>query len=303
VIAGFPQAISRELANAGLSPDPARLNYICGRVYHFGELEHTRLLRSIGSELEPDAQLAVRLLGWGYVMTEFAVACLGVPGKPNSAVLSLGALANLIVSAYDGLLDSGREPERILLRSRLTNAGGERETGDPLIARLVDLYFVLLSRLPYPHAHLHRTLRSAILRMYDAETETAGSREFSLATWRRKSALPFVIMGLPVWMSIPSLDARAYRAHLNWLYRLGRFFGWIDDAADLNDDRAAQHLNYFSAGIEPFMAYRIARQGARILEAWDAGAPADRYGRTLRQTFLAVTWSWLETCKTGTLNG
>jgi hypothetical protein len=302
VITGFPQAILRALAGAGLSPDPARFNYICGRMYHFGELEHGRLLRSIGSMLERDAQCAVRLLGWGHVMTEFAVASLGVPGKPDPVVLALGALANLIVSTYDGLLDSGREPQRILLRSRLTNAGREREPSDPLIASLVDLYFERLSKLPYPHPHLHRTLRSAILRMYDAEIETAGSREFSLAIWRRKSALPFVIMGLPVWMSIPSMDGRAYRAHLNWLYRLGRFFGWIDDAADLDDDRAAHRLNYFSAGIEPCMPHRIARQGARILEAWDGRAPLGRYGRTLRQTFLAVTWSWLGTYKTGTLD-
>ena len=105
-------------------------------------------------------------------------------------------------------------------------------------------------------------------------------------------------MGLPVWMTAPSVQQSVYRAHVKWLYRLGRFFGWIDDAADLDDDRAAGRPNYFSAGLKRGVARRIAREGALILEVWNAGAPQGQYGRTLRETFLAVTWSWLGMHKT-----
>ncbi len=290
------RGISRELSAARLRPDRAYFDYVGARLYHMGELEYERLLERTGSELEHQAKPAVRLLGFGHVMTEFAVAHLGFPGKPAPALLSLGALSNLIVTIYDGLLDSGQDGERVLPRSRLTGPRRRKnKTGDPLVNRLVDLYFAGVASLPRPDARVHKTLRSAILRMYDAERATSGSLEYTAAVWRRKSALPLVIMGLPVWMTVPSFDRRAYRAHLKWLYRLGRFFGWIDDAADLDDDRAAGRSNFFSAGLNRGMARRIAREGALILEAWNAGAPNGGYSRTLRETFLAVTWSWLGT--------
>ena len=290
--------ISRELSRARLRPDREYLDYVRARLYHLGELEYERLLERTGPELEHEAKVAVRLLGFGHVITEFAVACLGFPGKPDPAVLSLGALSNLIVTTFDGLLDSGQDPERALPRSRLAGTGKKSTTGDPLMSRLVNLYFAGLASLPHPGAFVHKTLRAAILRMYDAERATSGPLAYTETVWRRKSALPFVIMGLPVWMTAPSVQQSVYRAHVKWLYRLGRFFGWIDDAADLDDDRAAGRPNYFSAGLKRGAARRIAREGALILEVWNAGAPQGQYGRTLRETFLAVTWSWLGMHKT-----
>ena len=299
VTTDLPGAISRELAASGLSPDPGHFNYVSARLQHFGEIEYAKLRMTMGGELERKAKSAVHLLGFGRVITEFATAHLPISGKPPAAVLSLGALANLIVSTYDGLVDSGRGPDGILPRSRLTGGGLGRDNGDPFVERLVDLYFAGVSCLPYPHVPVYRTLRSAILRMYDAERVTVGSHECSRAVWRRKSALPFVIMGLPVWMTAPSLETGVYRAHSKWLYRLGQFFGWIDDAADLNDDRSAGRFNYLSSHMTPQTARRIAHHAIRILESWDPGAPEGRYGRTLRQTFLAVTWSWLRMYKPG----
>ena len=294
----LPRTIAPALRKAGLRPDPEYFDYIRARMYHRGELEYEGLLEKAGPELEHRVPQAIRLLGFGHVITEFAVAHLGIPGRPNPAVLSLGALYNLIVSTYDGLLDSGQDPERILPRSRVTGTAGKSKAGDLLLGNLVDLYFARLSALPHPHAAVHQTLRSAIVRMYDAERATSGPLGYTRTVWRRKSALPIVIMGLPVWMTVPLLQNCAYRAHLKWLYRLGQFIGWIDDAADMNADRAAGRPNYFSACAGPSVARRIARQGARIVEAWNAGAPRSRYGRTLLETFLAVTWSWLGVQKT-----
>jgi hypothetical protein len=298
VKADWPRTIARTLRAAGLRPDPEYFDYIRARMYRHGELEYGRLLESAGPELERRAPHAIRLLGFGHVITEFSVAHLGIPGRPNRAVLSLGALSNLIVSLYDGLLDSGQDPERVLPRSRITGATGESKAGDPLLGSLVDLYFARLAALPHPNTAVHQTLRNAIVRMYDAERATSGPLGYTRTVWRRKSALPIVIMGLPVWMTVPLLENRVYRAHLQWLYRLGQFIGWIDDAADQHADRAAGRPNYFSAGTGPALARRIARQGARIVEAWNAGAPPCRYGRTLLETFLAITWSWLGVRKT-----
>ena len=268
-------------------------------MYQLGELHYDTLQPAEGSKLERNSKLAFRLLGFGHVMTEFAVAHLRIRETQMLGPLSLGALANLIVSAYDGLIDSGHDPERVLPRSRLNGAGKRASRGDPLITALVDLYFERLACLPHPHPPVRKTLQNAILRMYDAERATAGAAEFSPEVWRRKSALPFVIMGLPIWMTTPSFDVRACRAHLAWLYRLGQFFGWIDDAADLDADRAANRPNYFNSRPKRFPAVRVARHARRILDTWDAGAPRDRDTGTLRQTFLAIVWSWLGVAKTG----
>jgi hypothetical protein len=298
VEADWPRTIARALRAAGLRPDPKYFDYIRARMYHHGELEYQSLIEKAGPELEHRALHAIRQLGFGHVITEFAIAHLGIPGKPDRAVLSLGALSNLIVSMYDGLLDSGQDPERILPRSRITGIAGASKTGDPLLGTLVDLYFARLSAFPNPHAAVYQTLRSAIVRMYDAERATSGPLGYTRTVWRRKSALPIVIMGLPVWMTVPLLEICVYRAHLKWLFRLGQFIGWIDDAADIHADRAAGRPNYFSAGAGPNVARRIAGQGALIVEAWNTGAPRGRYGRTLLETFLAVTWSWLGVQKT-----
>ena len=286
------QTISLELSRAGFRPDPDYFSYICARTQHFGELEYDLLRNEIGPELGRRRRLAVRLLGFGHVMTEFVVAHRAFAERPDPAVLSLGSLANLIVSSYDGLLDSGQDPEEIPLRSRLTDSGIGQGSGDSLIARLVDLYLARLSLLPHPHRQIHEILRRAILRMYDAERATVGEFEFSETNWRRKCALPFVIMGLPVWMTVPVPDAVVVRAHLAWLYRLGRFFGWIDDVSDLSEDLEAGRPNFFVSR-RTLSGRRIARQGDLVLATWDEGARPDRYSRTLRQTFFSVTWSWL----------
>jgi len=273
VTTSIATAIARQLSAAGNTPDPDRSRYISARLHHFGELQHRTVVPP------PQLASATSLLGFGYVMTEFAIAPVIASQKPYADVLALGALANLIVCAYDALLDSGHAPTRLLR--------------DPLIGRLVDLYFARLAGLPHAHRAVDRTLRRAIQRMYDAETATAGQPAASLREWRRKSALPFVVMGLPFWMTAPTFDFKRYREHLRWLYRLGQFFGWIDDAADLAGDRADGRLNYFCIATHPDAAQRIARCATRILQAWDAAVPPGRYTRTLRETFLAVTWAWL----------
>src|SRR5207302_2929071 len=126
------------------------------------------------------------------------------------------------------------------------------------------------------------------------ESATIMNRELPPALWRRKSALPLVIMGLPVWMTTQLLDRRSYASHLRWLYRLGRFFGLVDDAADLEEDRAAGRPNCFLRATGREVADPVARQGLLLLKTWDAGAPPSRHVSTMRETFLAITWSWLD---------
>jgi len=277
--------VLRELATAGLAPDPARFDYLAARLVLYGEREFRHLPSDVSAALRQRESAAVRMLGFGYVLTEFAAAPVTVP--PDARVPALGALANLIVSLYDTELDAGAAPASIM-------------SGGSVVARLVELYYSRLDILARAGGPLEVLLRRAIDRMYHAERST-GRGANSRAIWRRKSALPFVVMGLPVWFAHPAARTRSCHAHLAWLYRLGRFFGWIDDAADLEDDCTAGHLNYFAGAAPAGMASRIALEGARILAAWQAGTTPDRYVGVLRETFLQAAWAWLSAPGTATL--
>jgi hypothetical protein len=276
--------VLHELAAAGLAPDPARYDYLAARLLLYGERVLRQLPSDVGGALQQRQSAAVRMLGFGYVMTEFAAAPVAVPS--DARVPALGALANLIVSLYDAELDAGAAPGSII-------------SGGSLLASLVELYYSRLDALARGGGPLEALLRRAINRMYHAERSTGGAN--SLAIWRRKSALPFVVMGLPAWFAHPAAHARSCHAHLAWLYRLGRFFGWIDDAADLEDDCAAGRLNYFRGAAPAGTATRIAREGTRILAEWQAGITPGRYAGVLSESFLQAAWAWLSAPGTATL--
>ena len=277
--------VLHELAAAGLAPDPARYDYLAARLLLYGERVLRQLPSGVSAALQQRESAAFRMLGFGYVLTEFAVA--PVTAQPDARVPALGALANLIVSLYDGELDTGAAPGSII-------------SGSSLLARLVELYYSRLDALAGAGGPLEVLLRRAIDRMYHAERFT-GRGANSRAIWRRKSALPFVVMGLPVWFAHPAARVRSCHAHLAWLYRLGRFFGWIDDAADLEDDCAACRLNYFRGAAPVGTATRIAREGARILAEWQAGITPGRHAGVLSETFLQAAWAWLSPPGTATL--
>jgi hypothetical protein len=234
----------------------------------------------------------VRILGFGRLLTEFSVstlvARLNVVGLEE--VLELGELSNLIVTVCDQYIDlqpegtpvlSRRMLEGAKARSRLSFGWMKRRSGTAqqrVMARLVTLYFRRLAKLPYAvrHESLHAFMHRVIISMYDAEmdAERKSNGTPRERTLRRKSALPFVVMGLPVWLSAPDIEVTTFRRHLRWLYGLGEFIGWVDDVIDLDEDRNDGHSNRVHnalAGVRRplrrrVLAQSIARRGRRVVE-------------------------------------
>lgn len=121
----------------------------------------------------------------------------------------------------------------------------------------------------------------------------------SAVVLRRKAALPFVVMGMPGWLASPGFDRRKYLWHLSWLFRLGSFFGQIDDVVDLAADLAAGRPNRAAAGRGAFGPGRslneIAEFGRSLRDEWRSRtAPeADRLPPEVRQAVPICIASWL----------
>jgi hypothetical protein len=326
---GFSRVLWRELEAAKLIPDPGHYSSLRPEITHSGKVERNRMASLVGEATwqrmivgmgstfsEGDC---VRVLGFGRALTEFAIAPLHLPEPEREAVNDLGVLANFLVAIYDHLVDVGKQRRAPLLRWELRLAARSQrqrwltvlESAMPatskMMNRLVAAYYQDLSRLPFAakHAQVHKLVRQAIVHMYDAEGETlkAASREScSQRSLQRKSALPFVVMGLPAWMTVPALNERRYWWHLRWLYRLGLFFGWVDDAIDLDEDLAAGRPNLINRNQTLLghaqrdnvdLARAIASRGVRILDEWRLHTgDLDDLSAMAREAFSMSLVSW-----------
>lgn len=261
----------------------------------------------------------IRVLGFGSALTEFAVAPLGLARPGADFVCALGALANLIVSLYDNWLDLGFRPAVVLPRSFLQAIADSRPWVRPcarvsaavtlspqrlFMMRLVAQYFSRLDALPY--ASRRRAVRDfatrAVARMYDAELETLrtpqmGCRARSL---RRKASLPFVVLGVPAWLVVERQPSVGLGWHIRWLYRLGEFIGWIDDANDLREDLEAGRPSLLARELatakgcrlhEAALARRVAALGAQVLLEWRQAVPDDAVVPTIAAHALPVCLS------------
>lgn len=296
----FESLLWHELRAAKLTLTPARYAACRAEITRLGEVERDRIVSLLGETAwrrvltewgttYPEGD-CVRVLGFGHALTEFAVAPLQLPEAEREAVVGLGALANFVVATYDHLVDRGKDRWTLLPRWQVRLAAHDQ--GRPLLSvlgclapnamtKLVVSYFRRLEQPPFStrHAHVHKLIQRTVVRMYDAESETlkAPGKLCSKRTLQRKAALPFVAMGLPAWMATPTICRRRYRWHLRWLYRLGLFFGWVDDAIDLKEDSAAGRPNLFSEtwahcrysnADTAALARRITHGGVRILDEW-----------------------------------
>ncbi|HYO48512.1 MAG TPA: hypothetical protein VEW94_01575, partial [Chloroflexia bacterium] len=265
----------------------------------------------------------IRILGFGHALTEFALKPLCLPYAEQQPVLRLGAMANLIVATYDQLVDLSGGPRKLLPQGTLDMAAHDRgrrlvrgmalvsPAPSRMMLRLVAGYFEGIERLACTRNHAHvpqvrNCLGRAIKMMYEAEELVCAQGEAicSEQILRRKGALPFLVMGLPAWLVVPSLHLEHYLWHLHWLYRLGEFFGWIDDTVDLEADRASGQPNRLArlrtapwpgTGRDADIARMIARKGQRILAEWrrragDAGNKRIPLADT--ETFSICLASW-----------
>ena len=292
--ANFKPLLWHALWNADLISVP-EVSLKCGRtILERSDLERRHLAVQIGEDAwqkmlaewnRADAdQMAALQLGTGAVLAEFFTAPVTLSGEDRATAAHLGTLANLLVGVYDDLMDDGAGLERDLLPRGLLSAAGDFGKGDQTpLAPLVNAYFQQMAALPGLEARpeIARTLRRAIVKMYDAERMTlAGSDAHGrMRGWRRKSTLPFVVMGLPAWLMTADFDARAYRRHLRWLCRCGEFWGWIDDALDMDQDARTGHPNRVYEALQACsetpecLASRIAKQGQDIIIEWCQTTP------------------------------
>jgi len=235
------------------------------------------------------------VLGYGSLMTEFLVAPVGLDAAQLARVAALGALANLIVTHFDELVDGGSPRSLLLPQSALavapTRAGrallrAGAHFGPPstrLIVALVALYFARAHDLQCAamRPHVRRRLSRTIMTMYAEEGRTP--REWRRlrggAAFQKKTALPLVALGLPAWLASAELDETRFQAHCRWLVRVGKFVRWVDDAADVEADGAAGAANLVRHALarrrdrpvaDEMLAAGIAKRGRRLVEEWSA---------------------------------
>lgn len=223
------------------------------------QLGEANLNRGIEASRLGAGEQARFVMGFGALMTEFLVA--PVCPDPDSRLLlgDLGALANLIVSYVDDMVDAGCPRAALLPESalRLAGSSGGRWMLDltaglaappaKLAARAVGEYFRRLDRLPYSSAHawVYQDVKRCIWKMYQEEARSAADWARFNGDKRRplKTALPLVVLGLPVWLTSQEVPFGPYWEHKRWLVRLGRFIRWIDDAADAAEDAGSGSIN------------------------------------------------------------
>ena len=263
------------------------------QVWLRGQHEFSRVRSEIDSNTGPFLLPMVRSLGTGAAITSFVIAPISLPRESQRAVTTLGALATLIVSAFDVVLDRGEfVPD--LFAPPDSSEFREKDPKALVLRELVALYYRWLEELPQSRKGVRILIDRAIKNMYYAELKSANQCDVRRNIWWRKNVLPFAVMSLPAWL-IASCDSPVrFRNHLTWVCRLGEFFGWLDDCVDYVDDSNSRRVNCIDRRLrsvsEPVLARSIAAQAGRVLAQWDSwNAPSD-----VRDIFTVLVWSWIE---------
>ena len=282
--------VSEALVERGLITEPSSTSYI-NRATSLGEAEWGWLAQIGPIDLSPAK--ATRLLGAGFVLTEFLIAPVSTCKVQRDRLCSLGALANLMVVACDRLLDDGVSVDKVLPPAELDAGGGESSA----VMRLLREYMRRFETIR-PEQPLRETVGKIVARMFEAETRTVRLRNrLAYRFWLRKCSLPFVLMGAPAWTGLRVETPKGYLHHLGWLYRLGRFFGALDDAVDFAGDASSGQPNLWQSWNEeqhPVLARRVADWAGLILRDWDSLVTRTIETAVLREVFLQNVWSWLE---------
>jgi len=292
------------LEAAGFRPDPQTLKLVAFRISDTGQTE----LRSLFLLLRPprtERAFCAYHLGTGAALTRFLVAGLGLSRTKTAEIATLGAIAQLIFALFDRTLDTGGHA-LALMPTPSAKAGGEDAAPEQrLLNRLLTLYYARLDALAPPAAHPVRALlEQAIRRLYEAELrsapppDAANPNPTSLLpkclkrAWWRKNTLPVIVMGLPAWILVSGGRNIKFIEHLQWLARVGEFFGWLDDFCDYEEDSRSGHINRLrleDAVPITALACRAGDRGRRVLSLWDArntDSPS-------RDTFRVLSWTWL----------
>jgi hypothetical protein len=322
---GFATLLRSELRSAGVFPRSDRFEATRSELVRIGRSERQSVVNLIGPgtwhrslhtlQLVAPEDDCARVLGYGYGLTAFLLAPLQNL-KDADVIYRLGAQANLIITLYDRNLDLGH-------RGHLSEAFLQVAARNPMgiMSRLQSAFVPPLSRailiLIYDYFRQLRQFRSesgrtwvyeqivrAVLKMHQVEHATLvpDAQAVREGTLRRKAALPLVVLGLGGWLVVPEFDAALFRWHLRWLYRCGNLIGWIDDAADLEEDAATGRPNRVERRLgnamtdDParYLAAEIAKTTRAVLTDWSSRM---LYPKTVplwtRDAFSTVLLSWL----------
>lgn len=259
-----------------------------------GELEFGRIIRDAGSDFLALRTPMVRSLGVGSGLTHFAISGTGVPAEFLSRTRSLGALASLIVSAFDALIDSGEPVPALLSGDSSGKPAPITGSKAAAVSKLIELYFQRLTELPQERVGIRLLIDRSIRRMYEAEIGSTRAGPVPRHIWWRKNVLPFVVMAIPAWLVSQCYDVVLVRRHLRWLCRLGEFLGWVDDCVDYENDRLSGAANRVDARLSTMtdqtLVRKIAVMGRRVLSDWDHQNPRSE----VRNVFAVVVTSWIE---------
>jgi len=277
--------------------------------------------RVLSSSGQHDVSSFAYIAGYGALMTDFLIAPIPLDPATRAEVAELGAVANVIVSFFDQMVDSGHQRTLLLPGWALDTATSPlgrvllrllarfAPIKSRLTLGLVADYFRRLAALPHAarQGRVRADVVGCITTMYLEEGRTP--REWvqirGSAALQKKTALPLVVLGLPGWLGSPEVPRAAYGRHRRWLVRLGKFVRWIDDAADAAADAATHGPNLVvkalgrrgrRTGTETALAAMIAKRGSWILEEWRSqmGA-ASRTESRESDVIPAVLVSWLGT--------
>lgn len=260
-------------------------------------------IKRLKTELS-EAHIA-RVLGFGYKLTEFMIAPLQVRTQEQDSIAATGALANLIITLFDYFADKDETGNWSLPRHLLSgSAKGSRSSlldrffmrHDKLLLKvLIRLYYQRIAQLQDPpKPELSECLQQSICNMYGAEISTVGKKQVAPLVWRRKSALPFLVMGLPGWYAA-GCETGMHRWHMRWMYQLGIFFGGVDDAVDLIADIKAGSFNHLHDGNTDPACFckQQAQLAVRLLAEWKQFVPVNIAADELLANLVPVTiCSW-----------
>lgn len=283
--------LAAELAAAGLAPDSLTAKLVGARIVDRGEEEYRKLPESI-TAIGGWRRISMHHLGVGASLTDFLVSGVGMNPERRAEVASLGGIAHLIYALFDHLLDVEGCVPNLFSTSPATPPAQAVESKHLLVNQLVETYFKRLGPAATGMERVRVLLEKAIRRLHRAELQSARSPASFRQVWWRKNALPLAVMGMPAWLREASRRYIGFTEHVQWLVRVGEFFGWLDDFSDYQRDLASGHLNRLTlehtVSVEA-LARRVGSKARRILFLWDSrncDSPA-------RDTFRVLVWTWL----------
>ncbi|MFW9846481.1 MAG: hypothetical protein ACFFD6_07025 [Candidatus Thorarchaeota archaeon] len=306
---------------------PSKEDYLSRRsnVSRIGALEYKRIVAIVGEKtwnkmipqlhIERPEDALIRVAGFGNVLTRFVLAPLKLPAKEEHSIARLGTLANLLVTVFDRLADSGISLATLLPRWLLVVLSKNKgrmllpvlnsiaPANTTAITRMVQRYFSCLAEIARNSNRdsVYNLIRKYIIYMFDVECMTI-SRSGNLQEERilkEKAALPFVILGMPGWLTEKCASKSDFQWHIKWLYQLGEFFGWIDDFVDYNEDmktgqsnRVIHAMKENECNFEWVLARRIAKLGHDVISEWSNRINGDN-SKSTQEAFSTCLISWL----------